>query len=469
MSEKIDKTLKKLAEDILNGKNQTNNWDSNAETHTMPGDPNCPICHGLGYIRQELPVGHPDFGKLQICTCRHAQISQQIHQRLFSLSHLNELNHLTFDNFQTRGRVGYWPAQADSLERAYNQARQFAQSLNGWLLLQGKNGCGKTHLAAAIANQVVNTGVPTLFLTVPDLLDNLRFAYQDPDATFEERFEEVRNSPLLVLDDFGTQNATSWAQEKLFQIVNFRYINHLPLVITTNLDLRDIEPRIRSRLEDPDLVTNVSIQAPDYRNPTADFGDHELSSLALYNTMTFASFELRKEENLPADELKSLEAAFSAAQDYARNPSGWIVFTGPYGCGKTHLAAAIGHYCLDNGYDLIFVSAPELLDHLRATFSPNSTISLDRLFEEVKTTRLLILDDLDTGSSTAWAKEKLYQLFNYRHLSRLPTVITTSSEYEKMDSRLLSRMEDRRLCSIHAIICPAYRGKPGKPVKTRRN
>jgi DNA replication protein DnaC len=163
-------------------------------------------------------------------------------------------------------------------------------------------------------------------------------------------------------------------------------------------------------------VTNVSIQAPDYRNPTADFGDHELSSLALYNTMTLASFELRKEENLPADELKSLEAAYNAAQDYARNPSGWIVFTGPYGCGKTHLAAAIGHYCLDNGYDLIFVSAPELLDHLRATFSPNSVISLDRLFEEVKTTRLLILDDLDTGSSTAWAKEKLYQLFNYRHL-----------------------------------------------------
>jgi DNA replication protein DnaC len=213
----------KLAEDILNGKNQTNNWDSNAETHTMPGDPNCPICHGLGYIRQELPVGHPDFGKLQICTCRHAQISQQIHQRLFSLSHLNELNHLTFDNFQPRRRRGYWPAQAESMERASNPAMQFAQSLNGWLLLQGKNGCGKTHLAAAIANQVVNSGVPTLFLTVPDLLDNLRFAYQDPDATFEERFEDVLNSPLLVLDDFGTQNATSWAQEKLFQIVNFRY------------------------------------------------------------------------------------------------------------------------------------------------------------------------------------------------------------------------------------------------------
>lgn len=434
----------------------------------MPGDPNCPICHGLGYIRQELPVGHPDFGKLQICTCRHAQISRQVHQRLFSLSHLDELSHLTFENFKSRGRVACSPAQAASLEQAFNLTRIYAQSLKGWLLLQGITGCGKTHLAAAIANQAVTTGVPTLFITVPDLLDNLRFAYQDPEATFEERFEDIRTMPLLVLDDFGTQNATPWAQEKLFQILNFRYINHLPLVVTTNLDLRDIESRIHSRLEDPDFVQKVLIGAPDYRNPTADSGDHELSSLALYNAMTFASFELRKEENIHADELKSLEAAFNAAQDYAHNPNGWIVFNGPYGCGKTHLAAAIGHHCLDNGYDLIFVSVPELLDHLRATFSPNSTISLDRLFEEVKTTRLLILDDLDTGSSTTWAKEKLYQLFNYRYLSHLPTVITTSSEYENMDSRLLSRMEDRRLCTIHAIISPAYRGQPSKSTKSKR-
>lgn len=452
----------------MNGKTQTDNSEFSVDAHTLPGDPNCPICHGLGYIRQDLPVGHPEFGKLQICTCRHAQIRQQVHERLFSLSHLNELSHLSFENFQIRGRIGYFPAQADSLERAYNQARHFAQTLNGWLLLQGKNGCGKTHLAAAIANQSVGAGVPTLFITVPDLLDSLRFAYQDPEASFEERFEDIRSSSLLVLDDFGTQNATPWAQEKLFQILNYRYINHLPLVVTTNLDLRDIEPRIRSRLEDPDLVTNVSILAPDYRNPASDFGDHELSSLALYTAMTFASFDLRKSENIPADELKSLEAAFTAAQEYARDPSGWIVFTGPYGCGKTHLAAAIGHHCLDNGYDLIFVSVPELLDHLRATFSPSSTISLDRLFEEVKTTQLLILDDLDTGSSTTWSKEKLYQLFNYRYLSRLPTVITTSSEYAKMDSRLLSRMEDRRLCTIHAIICPAYRGQPGKSVKAKR-
>ena len=73
-------------------------------------------------------------------------------------------------------------------------------------------------------------GVPTLFLTVPDLLDTLRFAYNDEDTTFEERFDEIRNAKLLVLDDFGTQNATGWAQEKLFQIIIIVIsINYPPL------------------------------------------------------------------------------------------------------------------------------------------------------------------------------------------------------------------------------------------------
>src|SRR4030095_11130182 len=124
--------------------------------------------------------------------------------------------------------------------------------------------------AAAIANYAVEMGVPTLFLTAPDLLDMLRFSYDSEDTTFENRFNEIRNASLLVLDDFGTQNATGWAQEKLFQILNYRYINKLSTVVTTNLTLDEIEARIRSRLSDPELVSSVKMSAPDYRRPMED-------------------------------------------------------------------------------------------------------------------------------------------------------------------------------------------------------
>jgi DNA replication protein DnaC len=459
MNEKIDETLRNLYDATKSGKTpQDENSAGDWSQQNLAGDPNCPYCSGLGYLRVDLPVGHPDFGKLVICSCRQSQISKQIHQRLYALSNLDELRHLTFDNFQRRGRIGLGPWQADSLELAFNQAQQFARSLDGWLLLQGGYGGGKTHLAAAIANFAVDLGVPTLFITVPDLLDTLRFAYSDPEETFENRFEEIRRSTLLILDDFGTQNATPWAQEKLFQIINYRYINHLPLVVTTNLLLEQIDGRIRSRLEDPEMVTHVHILAPDYRRPTDDTGHSALSSLHLHNDQTFSSFKDRSREGISPEAQQSLEKALREAVEFAQNPRGWLVFTGTYGSGKTHLAAAIANAYADTGKQPLFIVVPDLLDHLRATFSPDSTVSLDRRFEEIRTASLLILDDLGAQSMTPWVREKLYQLFNYRYNAKLPTVITTVSFKDEIDARLLSRMQDTRLCKICAITAPTYHG-----------
>ena len=409
-------------------------------------------------MRTDVPVGHPDFGKLQMCTCRNRDVAEQVRERLFSMSHLDELKGLTFETFEARGRKGLGDLHATSIEMGFNQARVYAQSLNGWLLLEGPYGCGKTHLAAAIANFAVEMGVPTLFLTVPDLLDMLRFAYGAEDTTFEQRFDEIRNAQLLILDDFGTQNATGWAQEKLFQIINYRYINKLPLVVTTNLSLSEIEGRIRSRLQDPELVSDVRINAPDYRRPTDDMGHSALSSLDLLANKTFGNIDERNNEKLLVKEVKSLEKALKAAHRFAKRPKGWLIFMGSYGCGKTHLAAAIANYRASLGAPPLFIMVPDLLDHLRATFSPKSDVSYDRRFDEIRTSPLLILDDLGTQSMTPWVKEKLYQLFTYRYNAELPTVITTADSMEEIDARIRSRILDKRLCSTYLIDVPAYYG-----------
>lgn len=409
-----------------------------------------------------MEPGHPNFGKLEICTCRNRDVAEHVRERLFSLSNLDELKELTFESFLPRGRKGLGDLHATSIEMAFNQARIYANSLNGWLLLQGSYGCGKTHLAAAIANFAVGMGVPTLFLTVPDLLDTLRFSYGAEDTTFEARFDEIRNAKLLILDDFGTQNATGWAQEKLFQIINYRYINKLPLVVTTNLSLTEIEARIRSRLRDPELISDVRINAPDYRRPMDDMGHSALSSLDLLANKTFGNINERHDEGLPAQEVKTLERALKAAHRFAEKPKGWIIFLGSYGCGKTHLAAAIANYRASLGAPPLFIMVPDLLDHLRATFNPKSDVSYDRRFDEIRTTPLLILDDLGTQSMTPWVREKLYQLFTYRYNAELPTVISTADTLDKIDARIRSRMLDKRLCTIYGITVPAYYGATKK-------
>ena len=445
----------------------TNTSKANTPTtsSTSLGDPNCPHCSGAGYLRSDVPVGHPSFGRLEVCVCRQRDVSQQVRERLYSLSRLDELKELTFDTFQPRGQKGLGEKQASSLEMAFNQAQHYAKSLNGWLLLQGGYGCGKTHLAAAIANYAVGMGVPTLFLTVPDLLDMLRFSYDSEDTTFEQRFNEIRNASLLVLDDFGTQNATAWAQEKLFQIINYRYINKLPLVITTNLGLDEIDARIRSRVTDPQLVSIVRINAPDYRHPTDDTGHPELSSLDLMTSKSFGSFEDRTGEGLPLEEIKSLQKALKAAHTYAEKPKGWLVFMGGYGSGKTHLAAAIANYRAGLGDPPLFIMVPDLLDHLRATFSPHSSVAFDRRFDDIRTAPLLVLDDLGTQSMTPWVREKLYQLFNYRYNRELPTVITTADSMNEMDARIRSRLLDGKLCTIYVLNVPSYHGNRGRKVK----
>ncbi len=428
----------------------------------------CPICKGAGYLAKDVPVGHPDFGKLYPCQCKIEELEAKRLLDLQDLSQLGALSRMTFQSFKSEG-VGLNTQKRENLRRAYERAKHFAEESVGWLVLKGGYGCGKTHLAAAISNYRIANGQPVLFVVVPDLLDHLRATYAPTsEVSYDERFEEVRTAPLLILDDLGTQSSTPWAQEKLYQILNYRYNARLPTVITTNRELEEIDLRLRSRLVDPDLTEIVGIIAPDFRGSSTDRGQSELSSLSLHADKTFESFDLRTHE-LPAKERESLKRAFLNAKDYAKNAENWLVFTGPYGCGKTHLAAAIANYRVETGYPALFEVVPDLLDHLRATFSPQSQISYDKRFEEIRTAPLLILDDLGTQSATPWAREKLFQLLNYRYNGRLPTVITLAEESE-VDGWLKSRIFDVSRCSVFDVLAPSYRSdeRPQKRRSRRR-
>jgi len=424
----------------------------------------CPICKGAGYLAKDGPVGHPDFGKLYPCQCKIEELEAKRLLDLQDLSQLGALSRMTFQSFKSEG-VGLNTQKRENLRRAYERAKHFAQESVGWLVLKGGYGCGKTHLAAAISNYRIANGQPVLFVVVPDLLDHLRATYAPTsEVSYDERFEEVRTAPLLILDDLGTQSSTPWAQEKLYQILNYRYNARLPTVITTNRELEEIDLRLRSRLVDPDLTEIVGIIAPDFRGSTTDRGQSELSSLSLHSDKTFQTFDLRTHE-LPAKERESLKRAFLTAKEYAKDPQDWLVFTGPYGCGKTHLAAAIANYRVERGYPALFEVVPDLLDHLRATFSPQSQISYDKRFEEIRTAPLLILDDLGTQSATPWAREKLFQLLNYRYNARLPTVVTLAEESE-IDGWLKSRIFDVSRCSVFDVLAPSYRSEE-RPQKRR--
>ena len=191
------------------------------------------------------------------------------------------LQRMTFENFDPNGAPSSKHDDKASLSLALAAAKEFGEQPNRWLYLHGPTGVGKTHLAVAIAKVQSDQGRRVTFWSVPDLLDNLRHTYSNPnESTFYELFDAIRNCELLILDDFGAQQMTDWALEKLYQITSHRHDRLLPTVITSQYILWEGADNsnwsrvrgqhqwesIRSRLNDSSVVTERLMAAPDYRN-----------------------------------------------------------------------------------------------------------------------------------------------------------------------------------------------------------
>ena len=164
--------------------------------------------------------------------------------------------------------------------------------------------------------------------------------------------------------------------------------------------------------------------------------------------------------------------AFNAALNYAKAPEGWLVLMGDEFCGKTHLAAAVANNLLERNESVLFVTVPELLDHLRSTFAPDSTLDYDDLFETVKTVPFLILDDLGAHSSTPWARDKLFQIINHRYNSMLPLIVTMRADLTNtaLDPRLAARLGDNTSSNMAMMkVRGFFDGKPPPPISKNNN
>jgi DNA replication protein DnaC len=235
----------------------------------------CPKCHGAGYLRYDVHVDDPRFGTLLECECTRAELEEKRWKLLLERSQLTELQHYTFDRWKVKFTQGEPPLGHP--DKAYGVARRYAldpaseweptASGHPWLVLKGPTGTGKTHLAAAIGNARLAMRQPVIFMEVSVLLDHLRATFSpSSEITYDELFESLRNTPLLILDELGAEATTPWVKEKLFQLINHRYNRRLPLVVTTNMEATDIDPRLWSRMTDHQLSTVLELKAIDWRN-----------------------------------------------------------------------------------------------------------------------------------------------------------------------------------------------------------
>jgi len=156
----------------------------------------------------------------------------------------------------TTKRFSKWLHQAGQ-EAWWGSVSQYGSGdyTHPFLTLLGQTGLGKTHLALGIGWEWIGRGKTVLYYHVVDLLNALRDGYRHPgEADYSYIITFAKNCTLLILDDLGVQKETEWADEQLDFIIDFRYERYKPLVVTTNLALDKLTPRIADRLWEGTLV-----------------------------------------------------------------------------------------------------------------------------------------------------------------------------------------------------------------------
>lgn len=107
------------------------------------------------------------------------------------------------------------------------------------LYLTGSFGSGKTYLIAALLNEMAKKKVASALVYYPEFLRSLKSSFQ---TDYNERFDYIKKSPLLLLDDIGAENESAWSRDEVLgPILQYRMQNHLPTFFTSNLNLKELE------------------------------------------------------------------------------------------------------------------------------------------------------------------------------------------------------------------------------------
>ena len=137
----------------------------------------------------------------------------------------------TFPNFRTDtpGRKkNYGIAKEYADNWAYHQAK------GDGLYIEGTNGTGKTHLAAAIALQLIHEGVPVICKTSSDLLLDIKKSFDGDGIRESDVLDIYKRVDLLIIDDLGKEQCSDWSMSTLYSILNDRYEDMKPTIVTTN-------------------------------------------------------------------------------------------------------------------------------------------------------------------------------------------------------------------------------------------
>lgn len=167
----------------------------------------------------------------------------------------------SFENYERK----CMPAAFDA---AVEYADEFDHNRGTGLIFTGNVGTGKTHLAAAIASHIIKNFYVTVdFVVFTDTLSDIRNAIAKGSNETEAIENQMCSSSLLIIDDLGKEKQSQFTNELLYRVINKRYKENLPVIITTNYTLQELAERLDyavfSRIVE--MCKAVDMTGDDYR------------------------------------------------------------------------------------------------------------------------------------------------------------------------------------------------------------
>ena len=110
------------------------------------------------------------------------------------------------------------------------------------LYLHGNFGAGKTYLIASVFNELAKKDIKSAIIFWPEFLRDLKTSFQ---TDFKDKFDKIKKAPLLLIDDIGAENTTSWGRDEILcPLLQYRMDEHLTTFFTSNLDLNSLEEHL---------------------------------------------------------------------------------------------------------------------------------------------------------------------------------------------------------------------------------
>jgi len=219
---------------------------------------NCPQCEGAGFVHPRKPDDSVSYREIIPCNYHGCYADAfNAYQRGETIKQSGVIGlGQTFSNFN---------ADIPGVKKAYKAALNIAEGIGDvkWFIVYGGTGNGKSHLLNAIANRVMERGIPTRLVMMAELLVELRMAIETHEV--DSKLREYKEIPYLLVDELGLELGSDWEKEKIEELFAARWNHARYTIVATNRSIEELPNRLQSRFKDTILSRWVKNEAGDYR------------------------------------------------------------------------------------------------------------------------------------------------------------------------------------------------------------